>query len=344
MITFIAWKSLSARTIRLSKILGAEIYFVKDSFPYIKAFIRTVVHLIKQRPRVVILQLPQGPLLLLCFLLKKPLKFKLIADAHTGFLHYFHWKEYLLNAPFKKLLNWCDAIIIHSSALKPLLEGRLLDRTLVIEDPLPEVEKTCPPPLSLVPKKVKAYFVFPASYAPDEPLDELISAAQIVFKKHPNFLILLTGNWKRRPDIANTVKKLPFVLLTGFLSTPHYYHLLKNARAVLALTKRSRSGLLASAADGVACETPLIASDLKELRNIITKGAVFVKNAVESIADAIEMLLDENTYKLLKAEMKTFKEEYISRLERKLSLLRRIIAKFLTSTSVPTVPEQEIRV
>ena len=70
-IVFIAWSKLSRRSRDLARELNAEIIFFADKPPYLSAFKRTRKFLENERPGVVFVQLPQGPLLWLVLRLSK---------------------------------------------------------------------------------------------------------------------------------------------------------------------------------------------------------------------------------------------------------------------------------
>jgi hypothetical protein len=69
-IAIVAWRKLSRRSQLISKALNAKIWFFRDGIPYIRASLGTLLALIRERPHVTLVQLPQGPLLLETLLLK----------------------------------------------------------------------------------------------------------------------------------------------------------------------------------------------------------------------------------------------------------------------------------
>lgn len=81
-------------------------------------------------------QLPQGPLLLLMVLLKYLCGFRLILDVHSGFLIYDSWRGVLLNGPFRNLLRFGDYILVHNRYILHILPDGCRDKAYIIYDPV----------------------------------------------------------------------------------------------------------------------------------------------------------------------------------------------------------------
>ena len=282
-IVVVVWKKLSRRSELLAEAVKGMLWFFKDTNPYIRAALRTLHQTITAKPRNIIVQLPQGPLLLEALLLKKLIHCKVIADVHTGFLFSTDWKGRLLNMPFVKLLHHADLVVAHNDSQLNIIPQNAKDKTVVMADPwhLIPVEH----PRS---RGTERYIVFPASFASDEPLEEVINS---INTSNIDVKMYITGNWNRKPEIkkyeSNRIK------LTGFLPAEQYGALLANATAIISGTNREYTTLM-SAGEALVYIKPLALTATQTLKNLYGEYAVFYdhKNK-ESIAEAIEKILRE---------------------------------------------------
>jgi glycosyltransferase involved in cell wall biosynthesis len=108
--------------------------------------------------------------------------------------------------------------------------------------------------------KNEKYLVFPASFAPDEPLEEVINA----FSSNKSGLRLyITGNWKKAPEMRRLSSEK--VIFAGFLPDSEYSALLAGSIAIITGTKQEYTVLM-SAWEAVAYGKPLILSYSKTLK------------------------------------------------------------------------------
>jgi len=242
---FIAWKRLSRRTEDLARELGLELAFIRDSLPYARAIAKTLSILYKNVPKIVFVQLPQGPLLAETAILSRFLKFRTVADVHTGFIYTTTFKEMLLNRPFYKYLRYVELVLAHNVLERELIvkkTGAAEEKVMIVYDPLPS------PPHKLVKPRIALDFsksiVLPASWSPDEPIDRVVEEflKAEVSKEHT---LVVTGNYKRNVGLYNSVARVverfkakSSVVLTGFMLDEEYWYLLKNCKAVIVLTNR----------------------------------------------------------------------------------------------------------
>jgi hypothetical protein len=262
-ITVIAWKKLSRRSELLTQALNGNILFFKDKLPYFRAAVKTLISVIHQKPRVLLLQLPQGPLLLEAYFLKKLVGCKIIADVHTGFLLNTDWKGLILNAPFVKLLSLADVIIAHNEAQIDIIPKNVKNKTVVVYDPWNLIDTDGKI------NKQENYMVFPASFAPDEPLEEVMEVVNTA--KQP-LKLYITGNWKRAPELKKYAsEKIQF---TGFLSNQEFNDLLAGASAIITGTTREYTTMM-SAWEAIAYNKPLAITATKTLKNMYSPYAIF---------------------------------------------------------------------
>jgi glycosyltransferase involved in cell wall biosynthesis len=242
---FVAWRRLSRRTEDLSRELGLELVFIRDRLPYAKAFAKTLEILRKKKPRMVFVQLPQGPLLAEVITLSKLLKFRIAADVHTGFIYTTTFKETLLNKPFHRYLRSADLVLAHNILEKELIVKKVRvteDKVMVVYDPLPTPSQRLTKPEIDV--DFNRAIVLPVSWAPDEPIDRAVEEF-LKSRASKEYTLIITGNYKRNPKLYNKVveaaKKFEArnnIVLTGFIPGEQYWYLLKNCKLVIVLTNR----------------------------------------------------------------------------------------------------------
>lgn len=291
-IVMVAWRRLSRRSQLLSEALGAELLFFPDRIPYLRAAFKTMRAVSKAKPDILIVQLPQGPLLLEALVLKLFRRFKLVADVHTGFLMRWEWKSLLLNTPFKRFLGRCDVVAIHNEKMREILPKGAQQKALVVYDPWYMIE----PVAGSIREQ---YIMFPASYHPDEPLDEVLEVAKELC---PDVRVKITGNWKRRPEVKRHESER--IVFTGYLTNEEYDVLFANASGIISGTKEEYTALM-SAWEAIAYSKPLAITDSQALRESYGDYPIYYSwNDKGSIANAINRLLESTPDPLARARLK----------------------------------------
>lgn len=272
---FVAWARLSRRTKDLARELNVKLLFIPDRPPYLKAWRETKKLLESENPNVVLIQLPQGPLLWRAISLSERMGYKVVADVHTAFIYNTTVKEIILNKPFQHLLHKAELVLAHNEPLADLMAEKLKlprDKILTIYDPLPK------PPESLRRPQLDAverdsYLVVPSSWSPDEPLDYVVEEF-LESRLSGELKLVITGNPGVSLTLYRRVKKVlakqgkEKVVLTGYLPDEEYAWLLRNARAVVAATMREYT-MLSAIWEAVAYEKPFLVSETKTLRDVI---------------------------------------------------------------------------
>ncbi len=306
-IVMVAWRRLSRRSQLLSEALGAELLFFPDRLPYLRAAYRTMRVVSKAKPDTLIVQLPQGPLLLEAIVLRVFYHFKLVADVHTGFLMRWEWKSALLNTPFKRLLGRCDVVAIHNEEMRELLPASAKEKALVVYDPWFMIKPA-------MPQMVKErYVVFPASYHPDEPLDETLEAARDL---SPSVQIRVTGNWRRRPEVKRHESES--IRFTGYLPNEEYERLIANSVGIISGTKEEYTALM-SAWEAVAYQKPLAITDTRALRESFGNyPAYYLWNDKADLMKAIKYLYESKPDRVAIESLRKKAAEGIERLKAKL--------------------------
>lgn len=257
---FVAWRRASVRTVELAEKLGIELLVVEDRPPYIRAYLETGRLLKAKKPRVVIVQLPQGPLLYRVARLKEKLGFRLVADVHTAMVVYDGWKGVVLNRPFLRYLRRADLVLVHNEPLARLLDAKLgvRDKLMVVYDPPARLE----PRTAYEGLEPLEYILVPASWAPDEDIAGVVKAYCASGLRA--LKLVVTGDYRRRgvkPPACNGV------VYTGFVERRVYNWLVSNARLVIAETRREYT-FLRSAWEALTAGRPALIASTETLRSI----------------------------------------------------------------------------
>lgn len=276
----VAWRKLSYRSELLTKAIpGAKLWFLKGKIPYIHAMIMMVLKCLIHKPHTLIVQLPQGLLLFEAILLKKLFKNTVIADVHTGFLISSGLKGYFLNKIFVQFLNSTDLVLVHNENMKSLVSPAIIKKTIVVYDPwmfidTPEVDSKV--------NNNDEYLVFPASFAHDEPLEEVCEAINSLRE----IKLIVTGKYSRQPDVLRFKSK--YVQFVGYLPRKDYDKLLINSSGIVTGSTREFT-LCMSSWEAVAYNKPLILTNTRALKNTFKDYATFFDwKTHESIVSALK--------------------------------------------------------
>ena len=177
------------------------------------------------------------------------------------------------------LVRHADLTIVSNKNLAAIVES-MGGRALPMPDPIPALE-----PAPHRPATASFDVLFVCSWADDEPIAEVLRAAQSLLATEPNLIVAITGRPKlekigwRDPVPAN-------VQLTGFLSEHDFDHRLTHADVILDLTTRADC-MVCGAYEAAAAQVPMILSDNPPTREYFSKGALFTDNSANSIAALI---------------------------------------------------------
>jgi hypothetical protein len=318
---FIAWERYHARTSRLGRALGAEVRYVyrlgrvrgpRLVLKYLLQSVDTLAILARERPDVVLVQTPPvfGAVLATLYAALRP-SARVILDAHSGTFLSSKWTWSL------GLQRWCsrraEMTIVHMASLLRVVEGwgaPAMELGYVFEPAAPATE----PGAQLAPG---TNVLVPFSFSEDEPVELVFGAA----RQLPDVTFHLTGNAERMPAGCQSSRP-DNVRLTGYLSVPAYLGLLSAADAVLALTTQDQT-FQTGGAEAVWLSRPLILSDWPELRQVFTRGTVFVPHTVEGLVGGVRAVQARQAE--LAAEMQVLKSEFDRSLQAKVRRLRSVM-------------------
>lgn len=240
---------------------------------------RTLAWLVRTRPRVVVAQSPSIVLAALLVLLRPWFRYWLVVDAHNEAVRpYIHD-----SAPIRWLtkfsLRRADLTIVTNEELSRDV-ARAGGRAFVLPDPLPR-----PPPASEERPHTRPYVVVVSTFAPDEPLPEILQAAASI----PDLDFLVTGNASLCSPTAREAAPANAVF-TGFLSEDDYWTVLRHSRAIIDLTTMPDC-LVCGAYEALAVGRPMLLTDSPAGRRLFSRTAVFVHNTVPDIAAGIRTII-----------------------------------------------------
>jgi glycosyltransferase involved in cell wall biosynthesis len=191
-------------------------------------------------------------------------------DLHSGGLNDPTWRWSF--GAMRWAIRRAEAVIVTNP---DLLEGQDTGTTpvLVIQDPFWVGGR---PEAGPAPAPGRPHAVFPASGAPDEPIDAVAEAAALLAGQVE---VVVTGD---HPTSRDT----PGLRFTGFVPTAEFQRLMAHATVVLALTTREAT-MQRAAYEGLQLGRPLVCSDTTVLRRVLGNAAVFVENTGPAIAAGI---------------------------------------------------------
>ena len=313
---FIVWRIFQRRTESLAREFNLDVCYYyrpweeKSKFhkalSYIFKTFGTVTDLIRHKPPIVFIQLPPTPLLYIVATYCKITGSKLVADCHNSMI-YSRWLRWPLA---KALLRRADITLVHNKDVEVYAKRFNLD-TITLRDPLPVLES--PSQSNLLDRigiSENHYIIVPWSFAPDEPINELIQAAAAL----PDIIFVMT--WfaeKLPPGVRNSLP--PNLILSGYLDDEDFNTLFSKSIAAIVLT--TREGTQPSAAsEAIVLGIPLIVSDLNTTRQLYDNMPIYTKNTSEGIREAAQEVVDNHDK--YQSKITVFKDNFAKRLNQEI--------------------------
>ncbi|KAA3647817.1 MAG: hypothetical protein DWQ07_02200 [Chloroflexi bacterium] len=319
-VLFLAWVNYLSRNALLADYLGASIHFVtygqRGGNPlllplrYIMQSFLTWPILRKEKPDVIVVQVPPLPSAIVAYIYAVFFRARIVIDTHSSTFISF-WRRLLW------LHRWLSrralTTIVHNQQIKDIVDEWGCHTTYLgyIPGDYPQGE----------PYELAQGFnvVATCSFDPDEPILEIVQAAQSV----PEVNFYLTGNSSRASEeiLASKPDNCQF---TGYVSNDAYFGLLRGVDAIMDFTKWENTVLL-GAHEAVSLGQPLVVSNSLTLRENFPSGTVHVPNTAEGIAEGVRQMQAEHSR--YKKEMLALKEQLQSEFEQQLASLQNRIAE-----------------
>ena len=288
---FVVWEPSNSRSETIASEFGATCYFIHflalkkpwiAPLKYLLQAARTLAILIDQKPSVVFVQNPPLFAPLVAWLYCRATGTSMILDSHTGVFVEAKWTW--LSGLHRFLARRAAVNIVTNDHLRGILQNWGA-RAFVIAD-VP-VDCATAIPSATRPDVVTVINTF--SY--DEPLDEVLRAAQRLPEVHFN----VTGD-ASRSDPALLELAGANVTFTGFLSRQQYINTVAASAAAVVLTTSNHT-MQRGAYEAMSMGVPVVTSDWPLLRSTFFKGVIHVDNRAESISRAVRKILaDRDRY------------------------------------------------
>ncbi len=298
---WITWEK-QRRNGELARALGAilfewpEIDAMRGRFAkYVRGGWRTVVVLVRIRPRVVFCQNPSIVLASLVLALRPFLRFRVVVDAHNSGLMPYDGQHAILTRLAVVVQRRADITIVSNEGLRRSVEANG-GRPFVLPDRIPDLGPVAAPTLA-----GRYNILFVCSYAADEPYEAVFLAARLL---PPDVVIYVTGN-HRKAGVDPTDAPLN-LKMTGFVTDEEYCGLLHAVDVVMDLTSREYC-LVCGAYEAVSVGRPLILSNTETNRRYFNRGCVYTDHDPESIATAIKRSL--HVADMLAEDVRTLRNE-----------------------------------
>jgi glycosyltransferase involved in cell wall biosynthesis len=316
---FISWIPSSTRSQLLANEFNAKAFYVKylakknlfHTFArYFIAMFHTVFILYKTKPKFVfVMNLPVFLPMVVYLYTRINTDAHYIIDSHSTMFNRTIWKKFI---PVMKIVYRKSFLnIAHTDYDAKTFESWGVKTAVMYNDfcSYASYEKAQ--------LHTDNNIVVIASYSPDEPIHEIILAAEELQNIH--FYITGSAESAKRFGIGKVPKN---VTLTGFLPVEEFIGLLKSADAALILVNTDNT-MQAGAWEALSCETPIIITDWPLLKTAFPMGAVYVKNSKTGIQDGVTRLFKNKNQ--LKDEIIRLKGEKIELHEKEVYEIENIL-------------------
>jgi glycosyltransferase involved in cell wall biosynthesis len=274
---FIGWAPHNRRSQLLAEKVGAELHMLNRlkhrspwhaplKYPWLA--LDTWQLLARTQPDVVFIQNPPPllPFVVWLFSLWRPLS--LVLDHHTAAFR----RAWQFMLPIQQMLARRAVLnIVTNDRWKTLIES-WGGEVLILDDVPAQFPQGTP--FSV---KGKANIAVVSTFAPDEPLEAVVTAAAGLKEVH----FYVTGD-SRRASKSLLAKTPDNVTYTGFLPDTDYFGLLRSVNAIMVLTTRDHTNQRGGC-EAVWLGQPLITSDWPILKTLFHCGTVHVPNSVDGI-------------------------------------------------------------
>jgi hypothetical protein len=287
--TFIAWAPEGSRAGSISRALGGEWRTFYDlrinhkalvPLRYLMSALRTVSYLVRHRPRAIIVQTPPVPAAALVVAWARLKRVPVVLDTHPASFGLDGRPFHRVMMPLlSRLAPRAAGCIVTTPELGEEI-SRWRGRPLIVhEAPMVWSGRIRPNGCSS-----RRTVMFICTFAPDEPLTELLEAA----RRLPDVTVQVTGDLRRLSAKMREAAP-PNVQWLGYLVGDDYVLALAGADVVIALTCR-RESVQRSAHEAVDALRPLVLSEWPHVAELFPH-AVLVENEPESIAAGVEEAL-----------------------------------------------------
>ena len=233
-------------------------------------------------PEVLFVQNPSLGLTILAILCRPFFGYFLVVDAHNEGVRPFVRSGWFVRLLVCWLLRYADRTIVTN----PYLAREVTEvggRALILPDPLP---KPIPPSQGNThAEKPNFDVVVICTYAPDEPISEILSAAKLL----PDKTFACTGNHEKFQRLG--LSEPTNVHFSGFLPDNDYWSLLFSADVICDLTVMPDC-LVCGAYEALAVARPMVLSFNSATQELFGSVAILTDESPSAIAGALREALE----------------------------------------------------
>lgn len=280
---WITWE-VQRRNRELSKAFCAELVEISELqrlpkwMKYLFGFFETLKVLRSKKPDIVFCQNPSIVLSFLVVVVGLFTRIRVVVDAHyDGVVK----KNTILNYILKFIHRYADYTIVTNKNHACIIKNHG-GRPLVLQDPLPMFADKF---YSIAPIPNNVLVI--SSFAPDEPISEIIEAARLLESKGVTFRF--TGKYEGK--IKNYPTLPSNVILLGYVPEGDFIINIFRASVVVDLTN-NEDCLVCGAYEAIAAGRPLVLSYTEALKEYFGIAAVYCDNIPNEIASAVWSALE----------------------------------------------------
>lgn len=286
---FLSWIDFHGRSAGIANDLGIQTVFIGGGsgnvlWRYLRQWDATRRVLREQRPDTVLLMLPPV-VALLCVRLTTRGRVRIVGDLHTGVFTDPKWRWAV---PLTmRLIGRNGAAVVTNEVLADRVRGAgqtALVMHDLIDDSVVDDGVALPAALERALTGNDRWILVPLAYAHDEPLNEILAAAQ----KTPEISWVLTG----RAPTEFKDRAPQNVLFTGFVSNEDYERLLSRASAVAALTVEEHT-MQRAGYEAISNTKALMTTPMAVLQEFFEDAAVYAEPTTQGLASAAQRVLAE---------------------------------------------------
>ena len=291
---FLVWgpPSHGPRSKVFARELGINVHFVYSTTDrglrvairkYSYQAVKTLQLLYRKRPEIVFVQSPPSFAVVFVHIYCATTRSQFVVDAHSGALQSSHWTR--PRWLYRFLARNALATIVTNEHFAGVIRDQG-GRALVLRDIPTEF-----PDDGAFPVDEDFTVVVVNTFAPDEPLDDVLAAASGL----EGVTFYVTGD-TNRPGVALPVTVPENVHFTDYLPDESYYSLLKASGAVMCLTTRDHT-MQRGACEALSLGKPIITSRWPLLQDYFHRGTVHVDNTSDGIrSGVVEMVVDHDRF------------------------------------------------
>ena len=303
-IIWVSWET-HRRSTNIVRALDIPLFVFSSNKPRLLKFpvfiFKTIQVIVRNRPRVLIIQSPSIFLNFLAVCLKWFFRFKLVVDAHNAGVYSCEPITDRIEWVYPFMQRRADLTLVTNEALAGIVRMNGGEPGILI-DPIPDFgnRPACVDRDQIV--------TFVCTFAPDEPFLEVFKAAGIL---PPEVKVKVTGNVEANLHLIpeNLPPNLGF---TGFVPEEEYVGLLASSLVVIDLTIFDDC-LVCGGYEAIALGTPLVVSDTPVNRETFGRGALFCNNSAESIAETVLQALQNNDHLRKESESRKIEMQILFR-------------------------------